>query len=261
MAAVEPARHEEVGERLSDAYRRLEAWDKLAKVLADGAARADHEGNTTASIARLREAAALMRDRCDDAVSAMVLLEEASGLAPDDQAIRLELADAMRCAGRFDDARPIFTALLDAYGGRRPRERAAVHHALARLEVAQQRPAEALRELETASRIDPQNAAILQALAALAHDTGQIEQAERSYRALLALLRRLEDGGQSVGVARSEAFLELSAIAGKQGDAPRAKELLESALEAAAQSPFERERLERALRARGDTATLARLSA
>jgi Tfp pilus assembly protein PilF len=135
-----------------------------------------------------------------------------------------------------------------------------VHHAFARLEVAQQRPAEALRELETASRIDPQSAAILQALAQLAHGAGKLEQAERSYRALLALVRRHEDGGQAAGIARSEAFLELSVIAGKQGDAPRATELLESALEAAALSAFERERLQEVLRARGDTATLARLT-
>ncbi len=259
MAVVEPARHEEVGERLGDVYRRLEAWDRLAAVLADGAARAASAANQGTSIARLREAAALMRDRCADPVSAMVLLEEASELAPGDQAIRLELADAMRESRRFDDARAVLAALLDGYGGRRPRERAAVHHALARLELAQERPADALRELETASRIDPQNAAILRALAELAHGAGQLGQAERGYRALLALLKRHEDGGQAIGIARSEALLELSTIAGKQGDAPRARELLESALEAATLSAFERERLQHALRARGDTPTLARL--
>ena len=54
-------------------------------------------------------------------------------------------------------------------------------------------------------------------------------------------------------------LLELSAIASRQGEGDRAREVLESALEAATKSDFEQERLERTLRARGDDETLVRV--
>ena len=64
---------------------------------------------------------------------------------------------------------------------------------------------------------------------------------------------------RSQSIARSEVLLELSAIAQRQGEDDRAREVLESALEAATKSDFEQERLERTLRARGDDETLVRV--
>src|SRR5579863_1274966 len=122
--------------------------------------------------------------------------------------------------------------------------------------------ARALVELDTATRVDPQNPEILRALAQLARDDGQLDRAERSYRALLVVLRRKEETaerGRSAGIARSDVLLELSAIASQQGEAERASEILESALEAASRSEFEQEALERTLRARNDDETLVRV--
>jgi len=123
---------------------------------------------------------------------------------------------------------------------------------MAKLELrAGDRP-RALVELDAATRIDPANPEILRALAELARDDGQLERAERSFRALLVVLRK------DAGIARSEVFLELAAIARRQDDEGRAGELLESAFEAAARSTSEAFALERALRASGRFDMLAR---
>ena len=149
--------------------------------------------------------------------------------------------------------------MIDAFGGRRPKERAPVHYQIARLELAMGNRARALVELDTATRVDPQNPEILRTLAELARDDGQLERAEKSYRALLVVLRRREEAGDNGAIARSEVLLELSAIAHRQGEEDRAREVLESALEAATKSDFEQDRLESALRARGDDDTLVRV--
>src|SRR6202023_900681 len=116
--------------------------------------------------------------------------------------VRVGLADALATSRRFDDARAILQSMIDAFGGRRPKERAPVHYQIARLELAMGNRARALVELDTATRVDPQNPEILRTLAELARDDGQLDRAEKSYRALLVVLRRREDDvstGSDVG--------------------------------------------------------------
>jgi tetratricopeptide (TPR) repeat protein len=241
--------------RLGGLYREQGEWAKLAALVADGAA---HAPDKASRMARLLEAARLYSQKCSDPGNAVPLLEQASDLAPDDQSVRLALADVLAWARRFDEARVMLQGLINAFGGRRPKERAPVHYQVARLELAMGNRASALVELDTATRIDPQNPDILLALAELARDDGQLDRAEKSYRALLAVLRRREDT-ETPTIARSEVLLELSAIAERDGEQGRAREILESAIEAAAQNAFEQERLENALRTRGDDATLVRV--
>ncbi|HTB74892.1 MAG TPA: tetratricopeptide repeat protein [Polyangiaceae bacterium] len=248
-----------VRERLATLYREQSAWPKLARLVAGAAA---HAPDKATKMARLLEAARLHADRCGEPEEAIPLLEQASDLAPDDQTVRLGLADALANARRFDEAAAILQAMIDAFGGRRPKERAPVHYQIARLQLSMGNRARALVELDTATRVDPQNPEILRALAELARDDGQLDRAEKSYRALLGVLRRREPtaghDGQAA-IARSEVLLELSAIAERHGESDRSKEILESAIEAGAQSDFEQERLEGALRARGDDDTLVRV--
>src|SRR5208282_3339888 len=99
---------------------------------------------------------------------------------------------------------------------------------------------------------------ILRSLAELARDDGQLERAERSYRALLVALPRAEESDSDASIVRTEVLLELSAVAERQGEEDRAREILESALETGARNDVEGRRLEQALRARGDHATLVR---
>jgi tetratricopeptide (TPR) repeat protein len=251
VADAEPLRAQ-----LATLYRASREWGKLAALAADGAA---HAPDKVTRMARLLEAAKLFIERCGEPARAVPLLEQASDLAPDDQSVRLGLSDALAQASRFDEARTILQAMIAAFGGRRPKERAPVHYQTARLELAMGNRASALVELDVATRIDPQNPEILRTLAELARDDGQLERAEKSYRALLAVLRRREDSREAPSIARSEVLLELSAIAERDGETERAREILESAVEAAGQSDFEQERLETILRKRGDDATLVRV--
>ncbi|MBX3258595.1 MAG: tetratricopeptide repeat protein [Labilithrix sp.] len=241
--------------RLAETYRAAQDWPALAVLLTEGA---HHAPDKATRLARLREAAELHRARTNEPDKAIPLLEQASDLSPDDNAVKLALADALGAASRFEEARTLLRTLVEAFGGRRPKERAPVHYHLARLDLAVGDRARALVELDAATRIDPANPEILQALAELARDDGQLERAERSYRALLTVLRRQEDATDDAAITRSEALFELAQIATRQGESDRAKEILESAFELALESAVEARRLEGALRRAGDHVNLAR---
>lgn len=241
--------------RLAETYRAAQDWRALAALLTAGAL---HAPDKATRLARLREAAELHRSRTNEPDKAIPLLEQASDLAPDENAVKLALADALGAAERFEEARTLLRTLVEAFGGRRPKERAPVHYHLARIDLALGDRARALVELDAATRIDPANAEILHTLAELAREDGQLERAERSYRALLTVLRRQEDATNDAPITRSEAMFELSRIALHQGEPERAKEILESALELAVESEIEARRLEAALRRVGDHENLAR---
>jgi tetratricopeptide (TPR) repeat protein len=241
--------------RLAETYRAAQDWTALAALLTEGA---HYAPDKATRLARLREAAELHRSRTGAPEKAIPLLEQASDLSPDENAVKLALADALGAASRFEEARTLLRTLVEAFGGRRPKERAPVHYHLARLDLAVGDRARALVELDAATRIDPANPEILRALAELARDDGQLERAERSYRALLTVLRRQEDFTDDAAITRSEAMFELSQIARRQGETDRAKEILESAFELALESSVEARRLEGALRRAEDHVNLAR---
>jgi tetratricopeptide (TPR) repeat protein len=254
-ATLEFPNEEPIRARLSDMYEKMEAWEPLANLLAGGAS---HAPDKATRLARLLRAAKLFAGRCANPAAAVPLLEQASDLDPNDRTIKLLLADALGAASRFQEARTMLRAIIDGFGGRRPKERAPAHYHLARLEMKMGDRARALVELDAATRIDPSNPEILRALAELARDDGQLDRAERSFRALLVALPRGEDSVDDAPIVRSEVLLELSSVADRQGEQDRAREILESALEAGAKSEVEGKRLEQALRARGDHGTLVR---
>jgi tetratricopeptide (TPR) repeat protein len=241
--------------RLAEMYRAAQAWRSLAELLTDGAT---HAPDKATRLSRLREAAELHRSKTGEPERAIPLLEQASDLSPDDNAVKLALADALGAAGRFDEARTNLRTLVDAFGGRRPKERAPVHYHLARLDLAVGDRARALVELDAATRIDPANPEILRTLAELARDDGQLDRAERSYRALLTVLRRQDEIADDAPISRAEVMFELSKIAIRQGEPDRAKEILESAFELSTESIVEARRLEAALRAADDHGNLVR---
>lgn len=241
--------------RLLTKYRERDDFPELARTLTTGA---QYAPDKATRLSRLREAAELYCSRVGEPAHAIPLLEMASDLAPDDRSIRLALADALGLGGRIDEARAMLRALIDDFAGRRPKERAPVHYHLARLDLVLGDRARALVELDAATRIDPANPEILRTLAELSRDDGQLERAERSYRALLTVLRRQEEVPSVGGISRSEVLVELAHVAERQEQHDRARELFESALELAADNDVESRRLERALRDRGDYVGLVR---
>jgi len=241
--------------RLVAMYEQQGAWEALAELHRAAAERATDK---VTRLTHLRAAAELFVQRCKLPGSAIPLLEQACALDPDDRPTKLALAGALVHAERYPEARALLRSVIDGFGGRRPKERGVAHYHLALLEIATNNRTLALAELEAATKIDPGNARILRALAELARDDGQLDRAERSYRALLVALKRAEESTEDAPIVRSEVLLELSSIAAGQGQADRARELVESALETASKSVVEGRRLEEAFREKKDFPMLVR---
>lgn len=243
-----------IRERLEALYREAQSWGPLADLIAGIASRAPDKATR---FRRLREAADLNLHQRRDPAAAIPLLEQAADLYPEDTSVRLAISAALSAAGRFEDATTILKGLIQAYGARRPKDRALVHYELARVALASGERARALGELDAALKIDPAHPDILHALAKLALEEGQLDRAARTYRALLLVLKRTKPSDADA-VGRVEVMLELSDIARHQGEPDRASEFLESAFEAARDSAAEGTRMLRALRAKGRHETLAR---
>ena len=232
--------------RLADLHKEAGDYRALADVLAEDATFATDK-TTRATL--LAQASELYVQRCDDPAAAVPLLEQARELAPDELAPKLALSSALAASRRLDEASRLLADIIASYGGRRPKERALVHHYLARVSLVAGDRARALGELDVALRIDPAHPEILHALARLAFEEGQIERADRTYRALLLVVRRpRESTFSALAVSRAEVLLELATIAEKKEDPARATEYLASAFEAARDEDSERERLFSALR-------------
>ena len=238
--------------RLAEMYGEDAAWERLAEVVEE---RAALEPASERRHALLVEAAAVRRDRLGDAVASVRLLEQAAALSPGDGPTVLALAAALSLAGRAEDATVALRALITSYGARRPKERALAHYELARARLSAADRAGALGELDLASRIDPAHPGVLRALGELAFDDGQLDRAQRAYRALLLLLPRRPG---ATGSGRSVVLVRLARIAADQGESATADELVTSALGHATEHPEERAALDRELRAQGRTALLAR---
>jgi tetratricopeptide (TPR) repeat protein len=243
---------------LSSLYRGAELWKDLVALLLKGA---DSDDDPGAKISLLLEAADIQQRKMGAPGEAVALLRKASALSPQDRALRTGLADALRGAGEPAEAKALLEALIDEYGRRRPPERAAVHYQLAQLARSAGDLNEALAQLETASSMDIAHAGVLELLGELSQEAGQLERAERAYRALLLTLRRQRPDGAQAGqgaLSQGEVLLALSRISQSLSQPDRAGELLESAFEAAAQGPHEAARFERALRAAGEHELLLR---
>jgi golgin subfamily B member 1 len=238
--------------RLATLYRDAEDYAALAALLAEEAERAT---DRKATLALLREAAALHLEQRSDPESAVPLLARAIELEPDDQKQRLQLSNALFLAKRYDEAAQALAAQIERYGSRRPKDRALAHFLLARVLLGAGREQDALHELDAASKIDPAHPGIMQMLARVALEHGQLDRAEKMYRSLLLVLGR-DDSKE--GPSKAEALIALSEISAKRGDSVRAGEFIESAFEAALESPGDAIALESALRTQNRHDLLAR---
>ena len=235
-------------ERVADLYREAKAYDSLAKLLTEGA---PHEPNEERRLAYVREAAHLYEHELGQPDQAIPVLQMGIELAPDDQELKSKLALGLRVAGRLDEAREILDTLVSSFGRRRSPERAAVHFQLAQVAHAAGDLEEAMNQLEQARKMDMSHPGILRMAGQMAREAGQLERAEKSYRALLLVVRRQDPGAPDVQVGASEVLYELSLLATDQGDAAQAQELLETALSTASQHDSEAERFKKDLVKRG----------
>jgi len=253
ISALEAVREEapdraDVREMLAAQYRATRADAPLARLLAEAA---PHVDDTQTLLAYAREAAELY-GKLGSPDKATSILEKAAEAAPEERDIRVRLAEGLLKAGRFAEARELLSGVIESYGRRRNAERAAVHLQLARVARAEGNLEAALEELELASKMDVSSAIILRMLGQAAHDAGELDRAERAYRALLLIVRRQQAGDDPDAVGMSEVQYELHRLAKHRGDEDQARELFESALETGTQSETEARRLQRTVLERGD---------
>ena len=234
-------------------YRDSQAWEPLARLLTKSLPLVPD--NDTA-IAYAREAADIYSGKLDAPGKAVPALKKALTIVSGDRTLRTQLAIGLRVADRLDESLELLNELIEEFGRRRSPDRAVLHVEVALVKKAQGHDDEALKQMELAAKMDVGNVRIQRQLAEMARQTGKLAQAERTYRALLLVVRRQPPGDDVDAVGASEVLFEMHKLAAEQGQEDQAKELLQSALEAAVQNDAEVRRLRRSLLAHGETETL-----
>ena len=260
VAFAEAPENRDVRKSLMPLLRQREDFRALAEALTTGV---EHAGDDATVLAYAREAADIYYGRLDEPGKAVPVLRRAVELAPDDKDLRRMLGDGLRDGGELDEAKTLLTDLVASYGRRGSRERAEAHLALAKVLHAAEEHEPALEQLDTASKMDADNVAILRTLAEQARGIGQLERAEAALRTLLLTARRLQASPSSNEhkevIGTSEVLFELSSIARERGQADQAEELAESAIEALEDNDARAPQLVQKLKDRGENELLLRL--
>lgn len=241
---------------LASLHRQAGHHEALLRVLTGLCAESD---DPTLLVASAKEALALAQDKLGDASRALPVLERAVKLAPEERGLRLAYADGLRVSGRFGEARDVLESLLGEYGRRQSRERAGLQLQIALVARAEKDLDLAAKHLEQAATVLLDSIDVQLALAEVAEERGDLERAEKAYRALLVLARRGHVGDSAL--TAGEVLVRLRRLALRQGQNAQAAENLESAFARALHDPAEARRIQAALLAEGDHENLLALLA
>jgi tetratricopeptide (TPR) repeat protein len=236
---------------LARLHREAAHHEALLRVLS---AHAMHTQDPETLIACAHEVLVLCQDKLGDPAQAVPVLERAVGLAPEEKTLRLALADGLRVSGRLAEARAVLEGLLQEYGRRQSRDRANLHLQIATVARAEKNADLAAKHLDQAAAVMLDSVDVQLALAEVAEERGELDRAEKAYRALLVLARR-GHSGDSIMTA-GEVLVRLRRLALRQGQTTQAAEHLESAMARALHDPAEARRIQAALLADGDSETL-----
>src|SRR5262249_37713239 len=191
-------------------YEKTAKWGKLAELMAG-----DAEAATEAAekVRIYRAAADLHLAKQKDPAAAAGLLEKASALAPIDPELLLLLCDAYSAAGRSKEAAEVLEKVVASFAGKRSKDLASIHQRLSRAYLAEGDKGRALTELDQAFKIDPGSVAVLRDLGSLSIEMGDLDRAQKTYRALL--LQKLDN---SSPISKGEVFFHRGEISSRQGD-------------------------------------------
>jgi tetratricopeptide (TPR) repeat protein len=226
---------EEVRERLRALLEKGQKWAELAELLTEDAgkledafaAQDDKSPAAAAPVVKaLRRVADLHLVQRKSPGDAVPLLERASALAPQDRDLLLVLCDAYNASGRERAAADVLEKVIASYGGKRSKELAAVHHRLGRALAGLGEKEQSFAQYDQAFKIDPGNVQVLRDLGLAAMESGDLDRAQKTFRALL--LQKLD---ASSGITKGGVFFYLGEITMKQGDKPKAIQMYERALE------------------------------
>jgi len=177
-------------------------------------------------VALLRKAATIHAGQRGDHGSAADALDRASKLRPDDRELLLALCDEYSASGRGKAAVDVLLKIVESYGTKRPKELGEIHRRLAKAYLADGENQRAMEELDKAFRIEPGNVNVLTLLGQVAMEIGDYKKAQQMFRALL--LQKLDESGP---LKKSEVFLRLGEIHEKVGEAPKAIQMYERAIQ------------------------------
>jgi tetratricopeptide (TPR) repeat protein len=135
------------------------------------------------------------------------------------------LCDVYVQAGRSVDAIPVLEKIIASYAGRRAKEVAVFEHRLGQAYEGMNQLDDALKHYDLAFKIDLTSVAVLRDLGRLCLVRGDLDRAQKTYRALL-----LQKLGEEQGITKSEVYYHLGEISVQQGDKIKAKAMLERAI-------------------------------
>ncbi|MCC7539593.1 MAG: tetratricopeptide repeat protein, partial [Deltaproteobacteria bacterium] len=207
---------------LMERYERAGEHAKLAKILSFEEERTEAPD---AKVALLRRIAALAADKLDDPARAADALERATKLAPDNREVLLPLCDLYIRAGRQADAVPVLQKIIASYGGRRAKELATYHHRLGQALEGMGDQAAALEQYDAAFRIDLTSVPVLRDLGRLKYKAGDVDGAQKAFRALL-----LQKFDASSGISKADVYFYLGDMSSKSGDKAKAISMLERSI-------------------------------
>mgnify|MGYP000858979806 CR=1 FL=1 len=174
----------------------------------------------------MKKIASIYDAKLKDPGRAAQWLERASQLAPDDRDVLLPLVDLFIAAGRQRDAIPLLEKVIATFAGKRTKEVAQLHHRLGLAQEGLGETAAALAQYDAAFKIDLTSVPILRDLGRLTHQTGDLDRAQKTFRALL--LQKLDP--TTAGITKADVYYYLGDISAKQADKPKAISMLERAI-------------------------------
>lgn len=246
-ALAEDANADELWVMLTELYRDGERWEALVRALSERCAQLE---DPDVVLACAQEALTISHERLRNPSKAVPILVRALTLVPGERNLRLALADGLRASGHLAEARGVLERVLEEYGRRQSRERAGLHYQVAQVARAEKNPAMALQNLEQAAAVLLDNMEVQLALAETAEELGDIDRADKAYRALLVLARRGQ--GADATLTAGEVSLRLRRVALAQGRQEAAAQFLDSALMRALSDAAEARRVQAALLAGGE---------
>jgi tetratricopeptide (TPR) repeat protein len=202
-------------------------YEALAQLLQEEAAMREQP---VEQAAMLREIAVLYATRIGDAARGITYLERAMSLAPGERETLVALCDLYIASGREKAAIPLLEQIIASFGGRRAKEVASYEHRLGRAWEGMGNAEEAYKHFDAAFRIDLTSVPVLRDLGRMCLARGDLDRAQKTYRALL-----LQKLGEDAGIHKADVYYYLGEISVKQGDKAKAKAMLERAISEAGQ--------------------------
>ncbi|MEO6951123.1 MAG: tetratricopeptide repeat protein [Polyangia bacterium] len=213
---------------LIEQLREARDTEQLVPLLETRVALPDTSRELRTELARLYIEKLGTPDRARTHLEALLASDPGKGAEQEQLKLRELLADLHFAAGRFDEARALYQALVEAanQARRRGKDVARLHGRLGQIAERTDDIAGALAAYAESQRLDASHAPTLVALARLQGAKGDWEAARKVYRSLL-----LQNLDAEAGISKGGVYAALGAIHEKLNEGPKAVGMYERAIE------------------------------